>query len=211
MDMEIMKSAAARKNSPQELRSIHLLTGQTPDRSRKINSDHHHKNMKSIKKNILLVKALAIPLFCIIPYAHASEKTAHNMIEGISKESHVVENEIVITMKNEGQRFLFTVDDSKPRVLDYGEVIRLKPGFKKASFKSRGRSLVITSSGASPAEYSVSEVIDTRSLGGERNRSTRSFKIIESRMQESTPEEIQEQNKAQHPTDGAVVPDRPEE
>jgi hypothetical protein len=133
------------------------------------------------------------------------------MMEGIAKEYRAEENEIVIQMKDEGQRFLFSIYDSKPRVLQYGEVVRLKPGFKKVSFKSRGQSIVISSGEELSSNYVVSEVIDTRSLGGERKRTTSTFKIVGGRILDTTPTKSEEQNKAQHPTDGAVEPEKPKE
>ncbi len=116
---------------------------------------------------------------------YAEERKTADIIQTISKTTEVVDKDLVITMKNEGQRYLFSTDDSKPRVLEYNEVIRLKAGFLKATFKSRGHTLIITSIKDSPGQYTIEEVIDTRSLGGEIKHNTRSFTIYQNELQEA--------------------------
>jgi hypothetical protein len=114
----------------------------------------------------------------------AQERKTVDIIQAISKKTEVAEKDLVITMRDEGQRYLFSADDSKPRVLDYSEVIRLKDGFLKATFKSRGHTLTITSIKASSGKYTIEEIIDTRSLGGEVKNTTRSFTIAQNELRE---------------------------
>ena len=116
---------------------------------------------------------------------YAEERKAADIIQAISKTTEVVDKDLVITMKNEGQRYLFSTDDSKPRVLEYKEIIRLKAGFLKATFKTRGHTLTITSIKDSPGQYTIEEVIDTRSLGGEIKHNTKSFTIAKNELQEA--------------------------
>lgn len=118
---------------------------------------------------------------------YAEERKTADIIQAISKTTEVVDKDLVITMKNEGQRYLFSTDDSQPRVLEYKEIIRLKAGFLKATFKSRGHTLTITSIKDSPGQYTIEEVIDTRSLGGEIKHNTRSFTITQNKLQEAPP------------------------
>jgi hypothetical protein len=133
--------------------------------------------MINLYSTILFISTMAL--------TYAEERKTADIIQAISKTTEVVDNDLVITMKNEGQRYLFSTDDSKPRVLEYKEIIRLKAGFLKATFKSRGYTLTITSIKDSPGQYTIEEVIDTRSLGGEIKHNTRSFTIAKNELQEA--------------------------
>ena len=125
--------------------------------------------------------------FLTTALTHAEEKKAADMIQAISKTTVVVDKVLLITMKKEGERYLFSVDDSKPRVTEYEEVIRLKDGFKKAVFMSRHYTLTVASIKDNPGQYTVEEAIDTRSLGGEIKHNTSSFTITQNRLQEAQP------------------------
>lgn len=135
--------------------------------------------------NYIFTFCSTILFFSTMALTYAEERKTTDIIQTISKTTEVVDKDLVITMKKEGQRYLFSTDDSKPRVLDYNESIRLKAGFLKATFKSRGHTLIITSVKDSPGQYTIEEVIDTRSLGGEIKHNTRSFTISQNELQEA--------------------------
>lgn len=136
-------------------------------------------------KNYILTLYSTVLFLSTMASTRAEEKKTADIIQAISKTTEVVDKVLVITMKNEGQRYLFSTDDSKPRVLEYKEIIRLKAGFLKATFKSRGHTLTITSVKDSHDQYTIEEVVDTRSLGGEIKRNARSFIITQDKLQET--------------------------
>lgn len=151
--------------------------------------------MKLIKQTTIVASIFTAIFYSAIARAQSPEKSASVMIQGIAKECRIAEKDIVIQMKDEGQRFLFSIDGSDPRVLEYGEIIQLKQGFKTASFKARGRSIVISAGEGIGSDFVVSEVIDTRSSGGERKLTTGRFKIADTKILDSTPPKIEEQNR----------------
>ena len=109
-----------------------------------------------------------------------TEKTSLAMLGAIFSDIRVSDSALTVTTKASGQRFLYSVDDSTPTLLDYNQSVTLPQGFKKAEFKTRGFSLTLTKDLNEPFLYTVTEIIDTRSSGGERQSTERPLLIMAS-------------------------------
>jgi hypothetical protein len=122
-------------------------------------------------------RIIALLLLAICPVLLANDKTSLTMLHSIFKEVIVIDGALVVKTKSSGQRFLFSIEGSDPSLLDYDQAITLPPGFSKADFRTRGYSLSLTKDLVDTSKYMVSEIIDTRSAGGEKQRTEKPLLI----------------------------------
>jgi hypothetical protein len=104
------------------------------------------------------------------------------MLQSVFKETKVLDGALIVTTKSSGQRFLYSLEGSTPVLLEYEQSVALPPGFKKAEFKTRGYSLSLIKKQGEQLVYTVSEITDTRSAGGERQNTERSLLISNSAL-----------------------------
>lgn len=113
------------------------------------------------KLTVLLLLATSLVLL-------AGERTSLNMLHSIFTDIKVNNGSLILKTKSGGQRFLYSVNDSDQKLAEYDQTITLPSGFSKVEFKTRGYSLTLTQDAVDASRYTVCEIVDTRSAGGER-------------------------------------------